>query len=109
MIAGRKAIDLATHEGRDKRDWHRSGADPEADGALLRGLVGGEPDPAFAAELAETCRCLLERLPDDQLRQIALCKMEGYTNEEIGVRLGVSLATVERRLALVRKTWNHLG
>ena len=48
-----------------------------------------------------------ERLPDDELRQIALSKMEGCTNEEIGVRLGVSLATVERRLALIRKTWDR--
>ena len=109
VIASRKAIDLAVHEGRDKRDWHRAGADAEANGTLVRDLVGREPDPAFAAELAETCRCLLERLPDDELRQIALSKMEGYTNEEVGVRLGVSLATVERRLALIRKTWDRAG
>lgn len=109
MIAGRKVIDLATHEGRDKRDWHRAGTAPEGNGAILRSLTGREPDPAFAAELAETCRCLLERLPDDELRQIALSKMEGRTNDEIGVRLGVSLATVERRLALIRKTWDRAG
>ena len=109
VIAGRKVIDLAAREGRDKRDWHRVGADPEANGAILRGVTGREPDPAFEAELAETCRGLLERLPDDELRQIALFKMEGCTNEEIGVRLAVSLATVERRLALIRKTWDRAG
>ena len=106
VIAGRKVIDLATYEGRDKRDWHRLSTE-SGSGSSLHNLIGREPDPAFAVELAETCRCLLERLPDDQLRQIALLQMEGCTNQEIGVRLDVSLATVERRLGLIRKTWDR--
>ncbi len=106
MIAGRKVIDLAVHEGRDKRDWHRvqlgRGTDAEA---LFRSLIGREPDPASAAELAEQCRRLLESLPDDELRLLALHKLEGYTNEEIAGLLDLSLATVERRLAYIRKSW----
>lgn len=43
------------------------------------GLVGREPVPEFAAAVAE----LLEPLPDETLRQVALRTMEGYTQEEI--------------------------
>jgi DNA-directed RNA polymerase specialized sigma24 family protein len=31
--------------------------------------------------------------------------MEGYTNREIADRIGLSLATVERKLALIRDAW----
>jgi DNA-directed RNA polymerase specialized sigma24 family protein len=68
-------------------------------------VVGDEPTPEFAAQAAEEYRRLLERLGDDQLRSIAVWKMEGYTNEEIAARLGCAVATVERRLHLIRKIW----
>ena len=60
---------------------------------------------AFAAEVAENCRRLLDGLGDDTLRAIALAKMEGQTNEEIRTRLGVSPATVERKLSAIRAIW----
>jgi hypothetical protein len=31
--------------------------------------------------------------------------MEGFTNEEIRLRLKISRVGVERRLALIRRTW----
>jgi DNA-directed RNA polymerase specialized sigma24 family protein len=45
-------------------------------------------------------------LPDDELRSIAVWKMEGLTNEEVDDRLGCAAPTVERRLRLIRKTWS---
>ena len=48
---------------------------------------------------------LLDRLGDDELRSVARWKMEGHTNEEIASQLGCALATVERRLRLIRKRW----
>ena len=68
-------------------------------------LAGPEPTPEFAAEMCEAVNCLLGRLADDQLRQIALDKLDGYSNEEIAQRIGRALTTVERRLRLIRKTW----
>jgi DNA-directed RNA polymerase specialized sigma24 family protein len=44
-------------------------------------------------------------LEDDQLRAVALAKMEGCTNEEIAQRLKCSVPTVERKLQRIRKTW----
>jgi len=48
---------------------------------------------------------LLNALGNDLLRQVALAKMEGHSNEEIGQRFDLALRTVERKLALIRRVW----
>src|SRR5262249_51868532 len=101
LITAPQACDPIQHQGPGKRDWRRVQEEGKGDtaspGALLTGLLSQEPDPAFAAEAAESCRRLLDRLGDDQLRAIAVGKMEGHTNEEIAERLGCSPPTIERR------------
>jgi len=42
--------------------------------------VADQPTPAFAAQVADECRHLLDDLADESLRTIAVWKMEGYTN-----------------------------
>jgi DNA-directed RNA polymerase specialized sigma24 family protein len=111
VITERKAFDLAQHSRRRKRDWRRehhsveTNGDSSADVLPGANLVGREPDPEFAAEMVEECRRLLGLLGDKDLRSIALWKMEGYTNLEVGAQLGFAVATVERRLQLIRKIW----
>jgi DNA-directed RNA polymerase specialized sigma24 family protein len=108
LLASRKACDLIEREGRGKRDWRRREDAPAGwagVGRHLMDLVGREPDPALAMEMAERCAALLLRLDDDQLRRIAVLKFEGHTNVEIARMLGCALATVERRLVLIRESW----
>jgi DNA-directed RNA polymerase specialized sigma24 family protein len=112
IITDRKAADLAQHVRRQKRDYRKErpeGERPNLDSAGDQPgqaeFTSREPDPGFAAEVAEECRRLLGLLPDMELRTVALRKMEGYTSEEIAEDLGRSLATVERRLALIRGIW----
>jgi DNA-directed RNA polymerase specialized sigma24 family protein len=50
---------------------------------------------------------LLALLGDEELRQVARARLEGYTNEEIADRMSLSLATVERKLMRVRKRWQE--
>ncbi|WP_246196367.1 ECF-type sigma factor [Aquisphaera giovannonii] len=50
---------------------------------------------------------LLGRLGDDQLRRIALDRMEGYTTDEIAERLGCARRTVARRLDLICQIWTR--
>ena len=68
--------------------------------------------------MVEQCQRLLDGLGEEELRVIAVLKMEGHTNEEIkeilkrkqeekGEKGACSLATVERKLALIRKTWEE--
>ena len=44
-------------------------------------------------------------LSDPGLRQIALWKLEGYTNSEIAQQLECTLRTVERKLERIRAYW----
>lgn len=77
----------------------------DAGTAGLEQVIGREPTPAFAAEVADECQQLLDRLDDDVLRTVALRKMEGETNDEIAAWLGCAPSTVERRLRLIRRIW----
>jgi DNA-directed RNA polymerase specialized sigma24 family protein len=119
LLTVRKAFDLKQHERRQKR-VPRGGAvldeaalpgpaDSSVQEAAPEQIEGPEPTPAFAAQVAEQCRRLLERLDSPELRGVALCKMEGYSNEEIAARLGCGLRTVERRLQLIRSIWEQEG
>ena len=68
-----------------------------------------EPGPAEEAALRESMARLLAALRDDELRQIALARMEGCSNAKIAVQIGRSEVTVERRLNLIRETWRRRG
>jgi DNA-directed RNA polymerase specialized sigma24 family protein len=114
LLLRQKAINLLKHETRQKRGGGKVqhfSALPEGDssssGDLLAACPGAGHAPAVTAEAEEEFRHLLDVLGDDELRMIALCKMEGYSNEEIAGRLECSLATVERRLNLIRKIWSR--
>jgi len=102
MLTARKAWALLKHEGRQKRGGDLQPADAE-----IEQLIGAEPTPEFAAQLAEEFQTLLNRLTSDELRQVALWKLEGYTNEEIAQKLNVIVRTVERRLWTIRKLWEQ--
>ena len=68
-------------------------------------MPGVVPTPELAALVAEDFRLLLQRLSDDELRAIAVLKLEGWTNTEIAAKTGRSLPTIERRLRLIRDIW----
>jgi RNA polymerase sigma factor (sigma-70 family) len=75
--------------------------------AGIDAVEGPEPTPEFAAEMVEAVNGLLAQLADDQLRQIAVLKMEGYSNQEIAEKIGRAVTTIERRLRLIRKLWGR--
>jgi DNA-directed RNA polymerase specialized sigma24 family protein len=70
-------------------------------------VLDREPTPELAAQRAEEWNRLLARLAKTDRRAVALAlaKMEGYTNAEIAERINRSIASVERKLRLIRKIW----
>ena len=54
--------------------------------------------PEFAAQVAEECQRLLQRLVSPELRAIVLLKMEGYTIEEIAAQQDCAPRTIERKV-----------
>lgn len=104
MLTVRKAANLANHEQRQKRGGGAVVAASElGDGEAFAEMIAREPDPALAAEVAESCRRLLDALGAGVLREIAVAKMEGETNKAIADRLGVAESTIERKLAGCRQ------
>jgi len=93
------------------RDFRRSRPIPPSDASgsdaphEAFALEATGPTPAEAAALNEALERRLRDLPEPDLRQVALRKLEGYTNSEIAVALECSLRSVERKLSLVRKRW----
>ena len=104
MLTARKAIDQMRGEARQKRG---GGQRAQLDTDAFAEVMGREPTPALAAQVAEECRRLLYGLDDAVLQTVAVAKMEGYSNAEIAERLGCSVASVERKLRLIRETWSQ--
>jgi DNA-directed RNA polymerase specialized sigma24 family protein len=112
LIAARKSADLLRHEGRKKRGGgavrgESALAAPDGSSAPAPGLeqvADRAPTPEFAAQLAEEFQRLLGKL-SDELRSVALWKLEGYTSAEIAAKLGCVEGTVERKLRVIRTIW----
>src|SRR5262245_14901806 len=105
VITERKAIDLMRREGRKSRGEGKVLSFSDASGPASCELFDPGPSPEFAAQTAEEFRRLLGLLGDDSLREVALRKMEGYTNRQIADRLGCIEQTVERKLRSIRQIW----
>jgi RNA polymerase sigma factor (sigma-70 family) len=63
------------------------------------------PSPAEAAVLNEALERRLEALADPELRQIALLRLEGYTNREIADQFDCTERSIERRTERIRNKW----
>ncbi len=108
-VTARKAIRQRQHAGRKKRGggkvrgesvFCRADASDERRG--IEQVVGREPTPQLAVQVVEQFRQWLDCLGDDTLRQVAVLKLEGHTNQEIADQLGCSLRSIERRLRGIR-------
>ena len=66
-------------------------------------VIGNEPSPEMVVTMTESVQKLLNHLGVGHLREIAVARMEGYSNAEIAEKLGCSERTVERRLHLIRE------
>jgi DNA-directed RNA polymerase specialized sigma24 family protein len=107
-LAQRKAADLLRRQRRLKRGSGKVATEADVVGPeveLLSLIAGTAPTPSFAATVAEEYRYRLDLLRDDSLRRVAVLKMDGYSNQEIAVQLGLGLRSVVRKLDLIRRTW----
>jgi DNA-directed RNA polymerase specialized sigma24 family protein len=100
----RKCLDLNRRGQAQRRGGPeaRSVGEPDPEATVDR-----DPTPEFAAELADECRRRLAALGSDELRTVAVMRMQGYDKAEIAARLGCVLRTVERRLEVIRSLWSQ--
>jgi DNA-directed RNA polymerase specialized sigma24 family protein len=98
-----KAMHIVRDAQRLKRGGPISARSPRDEDDAVSQIIGKEPTPEFAAQVAEELEHLLQSLGDATLQAVAVWKMEGFTNDEIGAKLGCAPRTVERRLRLIRQ------
>jgi len=101
----RRARRLKRGGGRVRTEGDLAGGGSDDPSAGLDGIAGPQPTPEFAEEFAEEYRRLFEVLRDEDLRRIAVWKLEGHTVDEIAAQLGCARRTVARRLELIRTLW----
>jgi RNA polymerase sigma factor (sigma-70 family) len=109
QITRNKARKAATRQQSQKRDVRRerdadAGDDGDRPDLLFQQLDRSAPAPDDAVAVAEEMGRLLDGL-DDQLREVALLKLQGHTHEEIADKLGCVVRTVERKVERIRAAW----
>lgn len=109
-ITRNKAQKLRDRHDAKKRDWRRarSSSEEEDEERVLSQFATTEPDPARLAESTECVSHLMEMLDNDQQREVALCKLAGWTNLEAADLLQCAVSTIERRLRFIREQWQEV-
>lgn len=111
VITARKISNRAQKKYAQKRGGDRVKGESVFDDASsderhgLSRIIGNEPSPEFALEVAEESERLLDFLEDPTLKELALLRLQGLTQDAISDRLGIAKRTVERRMGLIRKLW----
>jgi DNA-directed RNA polymerase specialized sigma24 family protein len=111
MLAERKAIAVLRNELADKRGGGLNRGESVFENLLFDStrVVGidqvADPDPNAVEAFTLEVREMLEGLDDHLLHQIAVRKLEGFTNPEIAGQMGIALRAVERKLQLIRHKW----
>ena len=92
-ITAKEAVTQMRHAGRLKRGGGQVRGESifgRPDDSIPAGfdqVLISEPTPEFLAMMQEEHERLLGLLRDDKVRQVALLRMQGYSNEEIGQQL----------------------
>lgn len=106
VLTLRKTAHLMRDQTRQKRGGGAAIVSGGAgDSFVLDEVLSQEPTPELAAIATEEHRRLMEALADDELRSVALWRMEGYSVEEIAGRLGYAPRSIKRKLQLIRSIW----
>ncbi|MCA9027751.1 MAG: sigma-70 family RNA polymerase sigma factor [Planctomycetaceae bacterium] len=110
-IAGKKAVDQVRRQTSQKRGG--TGLRGESvfqnltdDHAGFDQFLNVEPTPEFLATMEEENHRLFDLLRDETQREIARYRMEGYSNDEIAEKVGISPRSVVRKLSVIREIWS---
>ena len=111
-IVTRKAVNRLKKDRTLKRggahyEWSPSGHDGDGQARSLAELMAGEPTAELLAEFNEELRRRLALLEDEMLREVALLRLQGFTNVEIAQRLGIAERTVRRKMNRIRREWTE--
>lgn len=104
-MAARKVVDKQRHDQRQRRGGNINvhSLDQTRDDDRVIEAIGDEPSPEMVVMMQESVERLFSHLGVGQLRELAVAKLEGYSNAELAEHFGCSERTIERRLHLIRE------
>ena len=109
VMTRRKVADYVNREKAQKRGGGKVRGDsvgpPDSSGGAFDQFVSETPSPESVAMVEEETTRLLDLLPSEEHRQIALCRLEGNSVSETAEMLKLTVRTVERRLQQIRAIW----
>ncbi len=115
-ITKQKAVDQIRRNVRQKRGGgevrgesaflKRPLSDHDSDVGGINAVAADDLTPEFVVSMNEQLQRLLDALPDDSLRQVAVRSLEGETTDEIAERLGMTTRSIQRKLKLIREDWS---
>ena len=106
VIAVRKALNCLRDSKRQRRNPSVKIASLSQE-QLAQAAIDEHGQAELNGQITESVEHLLALLDSDEMRDVAMAKLAGYSNAEIAVSLNRSEATVERRLKLIRLRWKE--
>lgn len=101
-MSARKLVDKRRHDQRQRRGGevkiHAFGDDD-----IILEAISDDPSPELTLMMQESMEQFFSHLRVGQLQELAVAKLEGYSNAELAQRFGCSERTIERRLHLIRE------
>lgn len=112
-IAERKLVNRYRYESTLKRGAGKvgneasfSGSSDGDDLSILASCGRRDLTPDYVVILKDTVFSMLEAAPQE-VRQIVIMRLHGYSNDEISLQIDRSVSTVERRLRGIRRHWDR--
>lgn len=85
---------------------HKEGRQPTSDMDQVSAFLDDQPSPETDVDIRDTVQRLCDLLDPDAQRVLAL-RLEACDYNEINKRTGLSRATIARKVALIRATWER--
>lgn len=102
-MSARKVIDKRRHDRRQRRggpvEIHSLGGSDET----VIEVIGDDPSPEMVLMMQESVEQFFSHFGVGHLQELAVAKLEGYSNKELAQRFECSERTIERRLHLIRE------
>ena len=80
---------------------------PNGDEQIGIGRVAGSSEvPCTVEQVERVCEELFDQLDDEKLKQTAMLRMEGYSNQEISDQMGCSKSRTKQRISRIKQIWS---
>lgn len=104
-ITRRAAWDAGDAAGAAKRGAGVVRESPE----VLEGVADQSSPPDLAIAMVDHLRQMLAQMRDPDMEQLVALKLEGYQNDEIARKLGLSRSSIQRMLRCIRDRWRAMA